>query len=394
VSSLRTALEEAIVANPDDQAAHSAYADLLMEQGDLRGEFIQVQFALEDPACTEARHKELKRRELDLLAHERDWLGPLGPIVLGPRRFGGEPAGLTGWARGWLESLYLGWFDLAAARALVHCPVARVLRRLDLHHVLWYEVGEEPQEGTLPEDNIPVDEPFTALYALRDAAFLPHLRWLRIGEEVNFDHGHSNNEAQGEGLVEVVEKTTMLDELHVLAHGVALDRLFGLTNLCRLRCLVVYHHPEVYPLEVLAANPALPALETLRLHPAHTDPDQSAFLPRAGVVALVRSTHFPGLRNLYLHGSDLGDEGCKDIVESGILKRLKVLDLRHGCIHDDGARTLASCPDIRRLEHLSLADNELSETGCAVLRGLGIDVRLDNQHQPGDDDYLMSGDME
>src|SRR5262245_17823379 len=47
-ASLQAALEEALFANPDDRAAHSAYADYLHEQGDPRGEFIQIQLALED----------------------------------------------------------------------------------------------------------------------------------------------------------------------------------------------------------------------------------------------------------------------------------------------------------------------------------------------------------
>ena len=45
---LRLALEQALVENPDDLAAHAAYADLLMEEGDPRGEFIQVQLALDE----------------------------------------------------------------------------------------------------------------------------------------------------------------------------------------------------------------------------------------------------------------------------------------------------------------------------------------------------------
>src|SRR5262249_2368564 len=47
-SPLREALEEAIFESPDDVASHAAYADYLQEQGDPRGEFIQVQLALED----------------------------------------------------------------------------------------------------------------------------------------------------------------------------------------------------------------------------------------------------------------------------------------------------------------------------------------------------------
>jgi uncharacterized protein (TIGR02996 family) len=393
MSNLRVALEEAIAANPDDLAAHSAYADLLMEQGDPRGEFIQVQLSLEDPACTGDRRQALKRRELDLLTHERDWLGPLGSVVFGPRKYGDGEAGRVSWARGWLESLYLFWFDYTTARALADCPAANILRRLELHHILGYDDSDPPDKGMLAEENIPTDEPFTPLYVLRRAAFLPHLCWLRIGEEVSLEEDFYNSEADGQGLVELLDKTTALEELEVLARGVNLDRLFALDSLTRLRYLVVYHCQTRYPLEVLASNPAFAALQTLRLHPARSDGDGS-FLPRADVVTLLHSPHFPALQNLHLHASDLGDEGCQEIVASGILKRLKVLDLRQGCIRDEGARILAVCPDVRRLEYLSLANNELSPAGCALLAGLGINVRLDHQHDPGNDQYQWSGDVE
>ena len=48
MSPLRAALESALAENPDDLASHMAYADLLVDEGDPRGEFIQVQLAFED----------------------------------------------------------------------------------------------------------------------------------------------------------------------------------------------------------------------------------------------------------------------------------------------------------------------------------------------------------
>src|SRR4051794_5837247 len=80
---MREALEQALIDNPDDVASHMAYADYLREQGDPRGEFIQVQLALEDPARSAAERKRLKKREQELLgAHEREWLGELAPLLL------------------------------------------------------------------------------------------------------------------------------------------------------------------------------------------------------------------------------------------------------------------------------------------------------------------------
>src|SRR5829696_347512 len=72
---LRELLEAALVADPDDLAAHAAYADLLMEEGDPRGEFIHVQLALEDES------KKAREREL-LDVHERAWLGELAPYFV------------------------------------------------------------------------------------------------------------------------------------------------------------------------------------------------------------------------------------------------------------------------------------------------------------------------
>jgi uncharacterized protein (TIGR02996 family) len=64
---VREALEEALLDNPDDLAAASAYADYLIEQGDPQGELIQVQLALEDEGRPAAERKELQKREKALL---------------------------------------------------------------------------------------------------------------------------------------------------------------------------------------------------------------------------------------------------------------------------------------------------------------------------------------
>src|SRR6516165_11926443 len=64
---LQRSLEEALVENPDDLAAHSAYADYLSEQGDPGGELIQVQLALEDAGRPAEERKQLRKREAELL---------------------------------------------------------------------------------------------------------------------------------------------------------------------------------------------------------------------------------------------------------------------------------------------------------------------------------------
>src|SRR3954452_4803173 len=83
-ASLRRALEDELAASPDDVATHAAYADLLDEMGDVRGEFIQVQLALEDDSLDAAHRKQLSRREAELLRDHADrLLGPLAPHLTG-----------------------------------------------------------------------------------------------------------------------------------------------------------------------------------------------------------------------------------------------------------------------------------------------------------------------
>ena len=84
VKTQREMLEAAIAADFDDLAAHAAYADLLAEEGDPRGEYIQLQLALENKDQSPRLLAEWRDRANRLYrAHERDWLGTLAPFLLG-----------------------------------------------------------------------------------------------------------------------------------------------------------------------------------------------------------------------------------------------------------------------------------------------------------------------
>jgi uncharacterized protein (TIGR02996 family) len=398
---MRQALEGALDTNPDDLASHMAYADWLAERGDPRGEFIQVQLALEDEGKPADERKKLHQREQELLAaHEREWLGGLAPVLLDEKRLTSyqrekNQVSRCRWVRGGVEDLYLWLLELPTARALADCPAVRLLRRLRIDYC---ESARNYQ--AVPADGIPEGSRYPNLYPLARAPFLRHLRVFRLGEAVDFENadfqegsgeGVYNSGAVAHGLVRLAAKMGRVEELHLYAQAVRTDKLFALPNLTNLRVLVVYHNRQ-YALEVLAANPALCNLTTLRFHPAHNE--EGSCLPLAGVRELVHSPHLTALKELHLRASDLGDEGCAEIVCSGILKRLDVLDLRFGRVTDAGARTLAACPDVRRLRRLNLEDNQLTDAGQALLRGLGIDIRCDHQFEVGSEEYLYSGDME
>ena len=99
----------------------------------------------------------------------------------------------------------------------------------------------------------------------------------------------------------------------------------------------------------------------------------------------------------------MGDAGCEELVRSGVLGRLKHLDLRHGCVSDRGAALLADCPDLRRLEWLDLDRNGLTPAGVARLRAVGVPLRADDQQTEAElhpteeytpPQYLCEGEFE
>jgi uncharacterized protein (TIGR02996 family) len=408
---LREALEQALVENPDDRAAHAAYADHLAEEGDPRGELIQVQLALEDEQVTGARRRRLLQREAELLArHQREWLGDLAADFLGEagatteKRRRGDAAGV-GFRRGWLDNLHLTSLSVDQARRLRELPVARLLRRLVVDFTDYDSPGEYQ-----PGPDVPKGSWNAGLLPLRGAPFLKHLRVFQLGRsapdeyEVIVQHPGGPVDpyefplpANGEHVLGLIQEMASLEELYLFAHDVEMELLFAQPTLKRLRVLQLYHGFP-YPLEILAANPAFGNLTQLLVHP-HATPWDGSAIRLEQVRAVVCSRHLGNLTHLQLRLSDMGDRGCEEVVRSGVLRRLKVLDLRHGCITDEGARTLAACPDLRNLELLDVQRNRLMAAGVRALKGAGIWVRVENQQQPAEGggyngDYLYEGDVE
>lgn len=376
---MRDNFERAILENPDDVAGYAAYADWLQEQGDPRGEFIQVQLALEDEKKPAAQRKKLRAREKSLLkAHEREWLGDLAPHLLGPEPESEYPAEpVHRWHWGFLEAINARYLTLSSAQALATAPAARLLREL--------RVGRDARDYGMDEGDQPPARVRTPrgerqhweLFELIGSPNLANLRVFQMGDEEPPEDGWSDCHTYALGLEHVIASMPRVEELHLICKGYNPRRLFGLANLTRLRVLRIYalgnpYAPggPAYPLDVLVRNRVLGNLTHLLLHP-HYNFDQS-FLPLDQVRFVLRSKHLTSLTHLQLRLSDMGDDGVREIVGSGILKRLKVLDLRHGCVTDDGARLFAACADARNLERLDLSRNAVTAAGLRALKAAGI----------------------
>jgi hypothetical protein len=102
------------------------------------------------------------------------------------------------------------------------------------------------------------------------------------------------------------------------------------------------------------------------------------------------SSYLPALRYLGLRLRSFGDAGVDELVASGMIRRLRGLDLCRCEITDDGAAALAACPDVRALEYLHLDNNYLSPLGVEALARVGVTVS-DRQWFAGGDDAADPG---
>jgi uncharacterized protein (TIGR02996 family) len=402
---VREAFEQAILNQPDDPSTYAAYADWLHEQGDPRGEFIQVQLALQDERRSPEERKALQERERELLdQHERAWLGELASYLLA--KVSEDAARLQKqhvWRRGLLTTLRVDFMPWAFSQSLATAACAWCLQELHVYGEARYFGGAAARKRrSTPRVATPTG--VHDHWELLELIGSPCLRGLRVFQMGDVDgepseEGWNNCHTYATGLEHVIAGMPRIEELHLLCKDYDIDRLFALPNLDQLRVLRLYRfgvggnegerQQYAYPVEILAANPALANLEQLRFHPHmpeyHRDAYEEeqrtgrrpSFLPLAQVRALLRSPHLPRLTHLQLRLSDMGDAGVAEIIASGILKRLKRLDLRHGCITDEGAHLLAGCPDARRLEHLDLSRNAVSAAGLAMLQQPGVPARAD-----------------
>jgi uncharacterized protein (TIGR02996 family) len=394
MTALREALEAALVEHPDELANHMAYADYLRDQGDSRGELIQIQLALENGTLPGPERTQLAARERELLGKCENLLGArLGPLLA--RKTPDSPRYTI--ERGWLASLEVtGSLDRNLAEALVTAPEARLLRRLVLGW-LGNDYYEDPGEFDLPD----------VVEILGRSGNLRNLRTLYLSMMQGFERDpeegtpvyNSRHELYlaGSSVWDWIATLPHLEELSLACRTQSTGQLFALPSLSNLRVLQLYWTDD-YPLDVLARNPALGRLTHLSCHTLapDRDDDEMAYLQAWHLAAVAHSPHLRAWTRLRFQKSDAGDEGVRTLIQSGLLGRLKFLDLAFGTITDVGAELLSEA-DLGGLEVLDVNDNAISPEGQRrlgmALRGK-LTLRMDNQHEADDREWLFWGEME
>jgi uncharacterized protein (TIGR02996 family) len=295
-ANVREALEMSLAEQPDDIGTHMAYADHLLEQGDPRGEFIQLQLALEDGSLSPQQRQKLQQREHHLLlAHWRQWLGALGPL-LGEQA---EPPPRLRFVRGWLDTLVLPILTVELARALVRVPQVRLLRSLIIYGCKWERTGSKPEA-----DDLPRYQPYPATYVLARSALLRNVCSLQIGGPMA-QPPQARYPRSGTALLELLPRLFRLEELSLFLDGLTGEELFTTSVPPTLRALWV---------------------DGVRVN------DQALSLARSGLLEQ--------LKVLRLYNSGLDDVGAGNLARRLPQPQLELLDLSHNRLTFAGIETL------------------------------------------------------
>ncbi len=385
------ALFQRILADPGETALRLAYADWLASAGDPgRAEFIRVQCELEKLIPEDAAFPGLKERERQLLDKHRDeWLGSLvRPGVEGCGRRADDRDLLTyfypdrvdtfQFRRGWVDRAIVSRLTDPDADHLGRAPEIRLVRDLQIHGLRLPPYGSnQPPASTEVFARLATSTHFQRVEVLK----LGCAEWDAFGYAPVY----------GKDIPTFVGGLPRLKTFYLFDFDCDFAKVFALPSYEHLEVLRVYAvWSTPLPLDALAANPALGRLTELYVAPKVAAMGlEPPLVTLAAVRALVHSPHLPALRKLALNCASLGAEGCRAIAASGLLKRLKVLQLQHCQLDDTALQILARCPDTRRLALLDLqlydeagrdvADGALAdsytEEGVKALLAAGVKVK-------------------
>jgi uncharacterized protein (TIGR02996 family) len=395
MSTTRDALEAALAAEPDDRALHAAYADLLIEDGDPRGEFIQLQLAAEDRDQPADRLRAIEQQAHTICRqHENEWLGLLAPFVNPPRgpsvgAMVAENVAVT-FRRGWVHRIEVGRLTDEIRDAIAAAPIARLLAELVIETNTWLETDR--QRGGTPypaglvslsteERELADSARRTTLHRanLEPLANSPNVRNLRRLELGIEDWWHYSQFDADIG--QLVRETPRLEHLKITAGTFIPAPVFG-AELPYLHSFHVMTDANRLPVAILGVNSSLRNLTRLYLELVGVGPgdEEQGLVNQYDPIrpdelqAFCRSPHLAALRHLALRLPGFGDAGVGELIASGLINRLHGLDLCRCRITDEGAELLARCPAVGRLEYLHLDNNYLSEAGIDALASAGVQV--------------------
>lgn len=351
---------QAMIENPEDDAARLAYADWLDEQGDPRGEFIRVECSLATLEEDTPPYKKLDQRRDELLKeHGKEWKGRFGKLGIG-----------CSFRRGLVDSAEMSvkqflqhgekLLDQGPLTCLKLKPFDRRTRQEQFAQLAASPLLARLRQLYLSQNEIDDRE----MAILAGSPYVKNLRklWLLI----------NNVGAKGLKALAASPHLANLTSLGLMQNPL------GAAGAAALAASQTIQHLEDLHLsytrigdagiEALAGSSVVANLKSLSVCSSYNDRSNTAITSR-GVAALANSPHFSKLESLRLDDNPIGDAGASALAKARCLKNLKDLSLDRCGITHVGAAALASSKGLASLVQLSLggSDNAIDDRAAAAL---------------------------
>ncbi|MFT7643641.1 MAG: hypothetical protein ACI9G1_005407 [Pirellulaceae bacterium] len=297
---------------------YMVYADWLIDQQDPLGEFMHIQIALADPKLELYRRPELER-EAGLIQsnHCRHWFRELAPFCFSLANNRRAVAGYK-FHLGLLSELEIDILTFGLADGLRQSPYCQLLTRLSIN-----EIADGISNTDSDSENGDENE---------------------NGDEHGDEHGDTSN-----------------------SDATALSNLIG-APLFNLRQLSVGRPPApfdrpnaVHLAEVIASAPQLQAVNICAVN---------------FDLATIVNHQVPNVTSWHQHY--VNDFELSVLLQSPLVRQLKIFGLPDNRLTDEGGRLLASCKEFHSLSSLFLSTDGLSSDVRHEIYASGLPVILDS----------------
>ena len=376
-------LLEALRRRPDDTAAFLVYADQLQAKGDPRGLLVALQHNGQDAEA--ARLIEERRDEL------------LGPLARYTKTLDGSDAEAFEWRLGFIRSARLSYDSNSVDDA--ELSLADALEKLLTH----------PSGALLEEIVVPINmlddgcyfEPVCAAIAKHGA---PSLRRLRLGEYAfagprgpDSDYDYEISWTSFGDMSGLWSAAPLLERFVVQG---AVGAYNGAERAAKLGAIVAPHmqHVEIMSSGTSQENVLAVARATWpRLRHLDLWLGASSYGFTGGiddVAPILAGEGLGELKHLGLMDAEYTDELCALLPQARILPQLEELSLALGTLTDEGAEVLAR--NAGAFAHLRVLDLEhclMTDEGARRVSGLCANVRTGQQRDfDGEDRYVAVGE--
>ena len=357
-------LEQAILADPDDEDAYLVYADWLQGQGDPRGELITLS-AQAAKAPKNAKNRKLKAAADKLFAqHEAHFLGPLARYR---KTLDGTETRTMTWRWGFVASLRIA-FDRYALEYGPSPPSKEELKTIDLGKVLAtflahpscrfltdlvvginrQDRGEEYQSVVNALARCPPPTLRSLFVGDFDYHRVTQISWNKLG-----DFGKLWPELAGLRKLILQGGSFKLGTVDLPELRHAEFRTGGLSRKS-IKSIVNARWPRLEHLEIWFG---------MRSYGAEGNLD--------AIKPLLDGKGLPALRHLALKNCEFTDDIARVIGKSKILPQLETLDLSTGTLSDAGVDALVTNKAaFAKLRRLNVSESFISDAGRRRLKGL------------------------